>query len=379
MTRHPMTERHRIAGYARADGGFGLHNIVLAVSLIDLANDVAIRIARDMPGVVAVLTPAGGLSFGEEARLIGALRKGLTRNPNVGGVIVIGPTPPTGSALADMAGPGRLVAAVSLLRERDTRAAIDAGVVASRRMLDALAEQRRVEHQLGALAIGLRSSSSSLELARVVNPLVGALVDRVVDAGGTVAFSELADLVGVAEQLATRAISPKVAADIRAAMAGPCRLLASLAAEAPDPTPTNMQGGIATLAVKGRGALRRLGGRPIQGVFPFGEATPGPGLRMMNGPGSAAVCLTGLAAARCTLLVYTVGSTSGTATMPLMPVVRVGPPLLRASRDLDWCAAEEADVDEFIDHVRAIASGQPTVGEPNEARQIMLPGYLPPL
>jgi len=218
-----------------------------------------------------------------------------------------------------------------------------------------------------------------LESARVVNPLVGALVDRVVDAGGSVAFSELADLVGVAEQLATRAISPEVAVDIRAAMAGPCRLLASLAAEAPDPTPTNMQGGIATLAIKGRGALRRLGGRLIQGVFPFGEASPGPGLRMMDGPGSAAVCLTGLAAAGCTLLVYTVGSTSGTATMPLMPVVRVGPPLLRASRDLDWCAAEAGDVDEFIDHVRAIASGRPTVGEPNEARQIMLPGHLPPL
>jgi altronate dehydratase len=246
-------------------------------------------------------------------------------------------------------------------------------------MLDALAEQRREECRLGALAIGLRSSSSSLESARLVNPLVGALVDRVVDAGGAVVFSELADLAGVAGQLARRAVSPEVAADVRAAMAGPCGLLAGLAAEAPDPTSTNMQGGIATIAIKGRGALRRLGGRPIRSVFQFGEVSPGPGLRMMDGPGSAAVCLTGLAAAGCTILVYTVGLTSSTATMPLMPVVRVGPPVLHASRDLDWCAAEEGDVDEFIDLVRAIASGQPTVGEPNEARQIMLPSHLPPL
>jgi altronate dehydratase len=61
-----------------------------------------------------------------------------------------------------------------------------------------------------------------------------------------------------------------------------------------------MQGGIGRIEIKGRSVLRRLGGRPIQGVFPFGEEMPASGLHLMDGPGSAAICLAGLAAAGCT-------------------------------------------------------------------------------
>ena len=95
--------------------------------------------------------------------------------------------------------------------------------------------------------------------------------------------------------------------------AEPVRLSRELGSRAPDPTPTNSAGGIDTIDKKGHGALRPLG----------------------TGPGSAAVCLVGLAAAGCTLIVYTVGMTSIASAAPLTPVLKVGPPLLAASRDID--------------------------------------------
>jgi altronate dehydratase len=203
----------------------------------------------------------------------------------------------------------------------------------------------------------------------------------VVEAGGGAAFGKLADLAGVADELAARGATPHDVDAIAGAMAEPCQLLAELGSQAPDPTPTNRQGGIGSIEAKGRGALCRLGRGRITGVFGFGEPMSQHGLQMMEGTGSAAVCLMGRGAAGCNPILYTVGSTSATATFPLVPVIKVGPPPLRDSTDLDWSAGEgdAANCDLFLDHVCEIASGRPTATEPDEARQIMLPGALPPL
>jgi altronate dehydratase len=97
--------------------------------LIDLANEVAHCVAQAVPDTVALLTPAGGLSFGEEARLIHRLRWRLARHANVAGVVVIGPTPPDDAELVQLVGMGRPVEAIPLLRERDVRSAVGRGVV----------------------------------------------------------------------------------------------------------------------------------------------------------------------------------------------------------------------------------------------------------
>ena len=369
-------------GYVRADGSAGTRNLILVVSLIDLANDVAARTADLLPGAVALLTPGGGLSFGAEAALIGRLRRRTALNPNVGAVLVVGSA---GKELqrwpGEIAATGRPSEAICLSDQRDSVAAVIAGVELGQRFAATLSGQSRRRVPLSALRIGLRSSSSSLVSARLVNTAVGTVVDTVVENGGAVAFGETADLAGVSEALAERGADPPTAAALRQAMADPVRLSRELGSRAPDPTPTNAAGGIDTIEKKGQGALRRLGTGCVHAVFPYGDGMAPTGLQMMTGPGSAAVCLAGLAAAGCTLVLYTVGMTSITSAAPLTPVLKVGPPLLATSRDIDVPVAEppgDAGL-RLLALVLETASGRASAGETLQGRHLMLPGYLPPL
>jgi len=368
--------------YVRQDGTAGIRNLLLVVSVIDLANDVAMRIATALDDSVAVLSPGGGLSFGKEAALLERLRRRLVCNPNVGGAIFVGPNAALlGAAESDIRATGRLSAAISLSEAKDSIDAVQAGLQAGRSILAALQAAPRVALSFAALRIGLRSSNSSLESAKLVNPVVGMLADEAVRQGGTVCFSELADLAGVAPSLAVRGENNEASTALLEAMAEPCRLVSDLAGDAPDPTLTNLQGGIDTIEKKGEGALRRLGSSRIRGVFAFGDAIPAPGLWMMAGPGSAAVGLTGLAAAGCSLIVYTVGVTGITAGAPIMPVIKIGPSGLAGSRDVDLHLDDPAGevMGSLMTLVGEVASGRRTAGEALQTRQIMLPGHLPQL
>ncbi len=381
-----MPERERAPtgfdGYERAVGSPGTRNLLLVLSLIDLANDVVARIADAVPGAVALLTPAGGLTHGAEAALIERLQRHLALNPNVGAVLVVGVA---GEQLRnlpqDVTSTGRLADAIGLTEHLDSAAAVAHGTALGREFAAKLAAQPRVRLPLSALRVGLRSSSSSLESARLVNPAVGAVVDALVAAGGSVAFGEAADLAGVAPALIERGSDQASHDALQAAMVEPVRRSRDLGASAPDPTPTNIEGGIDTLEKKGEGALRRLGSGPIHGVFRFGDSMPPTGLRMMAGPGSAAICLTGLAAAGCTLVLYTVGMTSMACASPLSPIIKIGPPLLARSRDVDLVVADSSGsgARELLALVAEIASGRVSASKSMQGRSFMLPAYLPPL
>lgn len=206
-------------------------------------------------------------------------------------------------------------------------------------------------------------------------------MDALVAAGGSVAFGEAADLAGVRPALIERGSDQPSRDALQSAMAEPVRRSRELGASAPDPTPTNMAGGIDTLEKKGEGALRRLGSGPIHGVFRFGDPIPSSGLRMMAGPGSAAICLTGLTAAGCTLVLYTVGMSSIACASPLSPIIKIGPSLLARSRDLDLVVADTSDTDarDLLAFIVEVASGRASASESMQGRRFMLPAYLPPL
>ncbi len=381
MARTTVRAMESFRGYLRPDGLVGTRNLLLIVALSDLANGIAARLAENTAGAVALLTPAGGLSFGEEARLIARLRVRMWANANVGAVLALGTDEAELRAVSDAVARARKpVETLSLLDTLDSPGTMRAGRSIAERLLAGLARERRREVALSGLSIGLKSSASSARSARLVNPAVGRLVDALARAGGTVVATELADLAAAADALAARATGREVAAAVRAALERPRHLLASLGAAAPDPTPMNRLGGLATIAEKGATALKRLGRAPICSLIPYGEPPQGSGLHLMAGPGSAAVSLVGLAAAGATLVVHTVGLTSATPPSPLVPVVKIGGPLLAASRELDLAVTGGAGHGPaLIAAVLRAASGRRTASERADGSTVMLPSQLPPL
>ena len=212
--------------------------------------------------------------------------------------------------LAPVAGSGRHTAGIVLGDFRDSEDAMSVGVAATRGMAATLLTQRRRAFGLDALRLAIRSSAGSGSSQRLVNPLVGRLVESVAAVRGSVVFTELADLAAVTDEVVARAVSEEIAQRARRAFDEIATVLAGLGDAAPDPTPINRAAGLATLGAKGRGALQRLGGAPRQSVVAYGDTPGRGGLHMMTGPGSAAVSLIGLAAAGCAIAVYTVGTLS---------------------------------------------------------------------
>ncbi len=370
-----------LRGFVRADGSVGFRNYVLLISLVDLANEVTRRIADAVPDAVALLSPAGNLSFGREAALLARLRRGLAMNPNVGAVLAIAPVPEMARSLAqDLSERGIEPQLLALVNFRDSHSATAAGIRLAKRARAALQPLRRRPGGLSCLRLGLRSSASTAESQRLVNPVVGELVDRVTDAGGTVVFTEVADLAAVASKIIARAASPGTANAAAAALETARRRLAKLGLRAPDPTPLNIGGGIATLREKGEGALLRLGAAPLASVIRYGTPVTRSGLHMIDGPGSAWIGLIGLAASGCTMIVHTVGRTSIVADAPLAPSLRIGPASLARSRDLDLIIGRSRDPLAALQAVLArTAAGRAGAEEHQRAKAFMLPNFLPPL
>jgi len=370
-----------IRGFVRPDGSVGTRNNLLVVSMSDLSNEIAQKIGRAVPSSVALLTPAGSLSFGEEARLVSGLRSRLCANPNVGAILVVGPIETENAAVAAEARTlGRLAGAVSLLDHIDGQGAVRAGIHVSRHLRRELASTRRCEVAIDALRLGLKSSVSNAESVRYANPAVGSLVDLVSSRGAGVCITELADLCGDPAAVIERAATRKAAREIYAALRAPLRLMHQLGPDVPDPTPMNVMGGIVTIARKSQGALKRLGRSPIKSVIRFGEQVPGGGSHLMAGPASCALSLMGLAAAGCTVIVHTVGLTGATASSPLVPMIKIGGPSLRASRDVDlFLDNRNARAGQLADITFKVASGTRTASERSGECTIMLPNSLPPL
>ena len=371
-----------INGYVRADGQVGVRNTLLIVSMIDLANGICVRVADAIPGAAALLTPAGGLSFGREAKLIRLLRARLCANPNVGAVMIVGADAAGIERLeTDLRPLGKPVRSVSLIEAIDQRRAVAQGIRLGRALARMLASERRRPVALSSLRVGLKSSTSSRESTTLVNPQVGRLTDFIVGAGGAVVATEIADLCGAADMLIGRAATGQTARALRSAFARADKVLTRLDRGAPDPTPMNKAGGLKSLAQKSRGAMKRFGRAKVQSVIGYGRPVPGAGFHFMDGPGSSAVSILGLAAAGCTLIVNTVGLSAAAAASPIVPLIKAGGPLFANSRgaDIAFADADDQGARALIDLVLRAVSGKQTASERSDPPHVMMPASLPQL
>ena len=364
-------------GYRRASGRPGVRNLTLVLSVTGLTTPAARRIGATLRHVTALGTPFGSGMLGHDRAVHRAALQGMARHPNVGGVVVIGADPPVVEAVAAAAeAAGRDVAAISLddcghdvltLHDRSLRAAAD--------IVHRLARQQREEFPASDLLLGLECGRSDPSSGLVANPLVGAVVDRLVDAGGTAIFGETTEWIGAELPLEAKAADLEVAADLRAAAAR----REAMAAEAGidltwnNPSTTNIRAGLSSIEEKSLGAIAKAGSRPIQGVIAYGLAPPGPGVWAMDAPAYAPESLTGFTTAGCNLALFTtgVGNSYVSALMPTLKITANPATAARVTQQLDFDASAvfagqeslDAAADRLVEHVLAVASGALTWGE----------------
>jgi altronate dehydratase large subunit len=265
-------------GCLRADGRKGIRNLVLIIYTVECAQFVAHAIANGEPDTHVIGFP-GCYDNQYAIRLMLA----LARHPNVGAVLSVGLgceyTQPEKIAGA-VRESGRPAEWFFIQEAGGTRKSIARGKEIVARLRARAAEVKRVPMTLADLTVGCECGGSDGTAGLAGNPVVGALFDRLVDAGGRAVFEEIVEMIGLRDILAARAANDAARTELTAAYdkaVGYCHAVRQFSA-----SPGNFAGGLTTIEEKSMGAFAKSGSRPIQGVIKVASAPRGPGLWLMD-------------------------------------------------------------------------------------------------
>lgn len=364
-------------GFARHDGRVGIRNHLLVLSISGLTGPTARRIGRLLPRAVVVATPYGSGLIGEDDRAHRRTLLGLAAHPNVGAVLVIGGDPPRVTALAEeLAAAGQRVEALTLDGcGHDALVLTDRAVRLGAGLLHAISRERRTRQPAAALFLGLECGRSDPSSGLVANPLLGHVVDRVLEAGGTAVLGETTEWLGAEHLLAARARTPGLGDAIRAAALRreAMAVAAGIDLTGNNPGPTNIAAGLSTIEEKSLGAIAKSGTRPIDGLLAYAARPEAAGLYVMDAPAYAPESVTGLVAAGANFVLFTTG-VGNSYTSALAPTIKLSAnpeTTARLGQQLDFDAGAvftgseplEAAADRLAAMIAEIASGALTWGE----------------
>jgi altronate dehydratase large subunit len=364
-------------GFRRPDGLVGTRNHVVVLSIVGLVGAASRRIAASVRGTLLVATPHGRGQYGEDKRATERQLIGLGANPNAAAVLVVGADRKTAERIATgIAASRKPVEIVALDDVHEDALELSArGIRLAARLVREASRARRAPCPATALLLGVECGHSDATSGLVANPVAGAGVDCVIDAGGSAIFGETIEWLGAERILAARAATPAVGEAIVAAV---LRREADVAATGGDltgnnPGTENIRGGLSSIEEKSLGAIAKGGTRRIDGVLALAERPAHAGLFVMDAPAFSPESLTGFAASGANLMFFTTGA-GNSFVNALAPTIKIsGRPdtVARLTEQIDFDASavfagrEDARAAgaRLFELVLRVASGELTWGE----------------
>ncbi len=305
-------------GYERADGRVGIRNLVLILPATRVCNLMAGRIEQAVTNTKALITTGEyGRTIADRERLFSFLT-GIATNPNVAGIVLLGVQEGYGyaefqlermTAAIAKGAPGKPLAVVEAASEGGMHRAIEKGIIEARRLVYETSRLKRKPLPISMLSVGVKCGDSDATSGISGNPAFGRMTDMLVNAGGTVIFSETVEIIGAEHLLAQRCKTPEVADRLLTVVREAEELASSVGDDirTVNPIPENIAAGISTLEEKSLGAICKAGSVPIEGVLNYCEKPPGPGLYFMDAWMSSYSLIASFAAAGCQMAFYQLG------------------------------------------------------------------------
>jgi len=316
-----------LSGYLRPDGSIGFRNHIAILSSVGCANDVALRLGRMYPDVILLTHRQGCGQLGSDKDQTARTLAGLGKNPNIAGVLVVGMgcESITAEYLADeISKTKKMVEFLVVLDDGGLMTALPKGVRFLDSMLHETSQMKRVPCGLEQLTLGIKCGLTDTTSGIASNPATGIAADRVIESGGTVIFGETPEIIGAEHILVKRAATREVEERLYSVV-NECeeRVKASgMDIRGANPAPGNIAGGITTIEEKSLGAIKKGGGKTLQGVLGYGEIPKGKGLFFMDGPGRTPEALTGLSGAGAQVIIFSTGGGSPAGSL-ISPVIKV--------------------------------------------------------
>ena len=379
-------------GYRRADGRVGTRNEVWILNTVGCVNFVAEGIARSAmargaehtDGVFAFGHPFGCSQLGDDLSHTQAVLAGLMRNPNAGGVLVLGLGCENNQMDALLARAGDVDRSrIRFFNSQDVMDERASGLVMIQELVARMANDRRETVSASELVIGHKCGGSDGFSGISANAVVGRVADRLTSYGGGVLLTEVPEMFGAEQLLMNRATSEAVYEQL-VAMINDFKAYFIRHGQSiyENPSPGNKAGGLTTLEEKSLGAIQKGGQAPVTRVLRYGEpAAPG-GLTLLEGPGNDGVSCTAMIASGATVLLFTTGR--GTPLGFPVPTIKISSNSDIAAKKphwidfnagalLDGTRSMDALADELFAYVLDIASGrQQTNNEQHGYREIAI-------
>ncbi len=355
----PVHCTRNFMGFVRPDGQIGIRNDLWVVPTVGCINRLAERLAREVDGL-ALTHPYGCSQLGEDHETTAKLLAALVRNPNAGGVLVVG----LGCENNTLESFQKRLGDVSKLNIRFLLAQQDGDEFEQGLALLAELKAARVDKRtpvpVSALRVGLKCGGSDGFSGLTANPLVGRFSDWLIGQGGTSVLTEVPEMFGAETLLMNRCVNREVFAKC-VAMINDFKDYYERHNQViyENPSPGNKAGGITTLEDKSLGCVQKGGSAPVVDVLGYGDRLQTPGLNLLTGPGNDLVASTVLAAAGCHLVLFTTGR--GTPYGTVVPTAKIATNSTLAAKKphwIDWDAMAHGEVTEFADWVLKVASGE---------------------
>ena len=388
----PEAERRTFEGYLRPDGQVGTRNYIGIISSVNCSATVSRAIADhfnrggglagfdNVDGVVA-LTHGTGCAINMQTEgyqfLIRTL-SGYARNPNFGGILMIGLGCETNqiSFITEKYGleEGPLLRTMTIQQLGGTRKTVEIASGIIQEMLPEVNAARRTPQPVSKLKVALQCGGSDGYSGISANPALGYAADLIVENGGTAVLSETPEIYGAEHLLTRRAVSQAVAQKLMDRIDWWRDYTARHGAELNNnPSHGNKAGGLTTILEKSLGAVAKGGTMPLEAVYEYAEIIDRTGFVFMDTPGYDPVAVTGQVAGGCQVVVFTTGrgSVSGFKPAPCIKVATNNDMYEHMSDDMDVnCGGIvtgedtiEAAGRRIFEKVLAVASGDKPLSE----------------
>lgn len=244
---------------------------------------------------------------------------------------------------------------------------ITAGLEKVKTLMAFANKYKREELPVSKLVFGLKCGGSDGFSGITANPLVGAVADKLIAAGGTAILTEVPEMFGAETLLMNRCKDEatfKKTVDLINNFKNYFKSYGEKVDE--NPSPGNKAGGITTLEDKSLGCVQKGGTATVMDVLTYGDRAYEKGLLLLQGPGNDLVAANALAAAGADMVLFTTGR--GTPFACPVPTVKISSNSRIANHKSNWIdfnagalvegATMEEKAEEFFEFLLAVASGE---------------------
>jgi altronate hydrolase len=380
------------AGYRRANGTVGTRNEIWVLNTVACVNHAAERIAKQaaerfagkVDGVHAFAHPYGCSQLGDDLRNTQRVLAGLLRNPNAGGVLILGLGCENNQLDALLALAGNVDRdRIRFFNTQDVIDELEQGSSAVTELFERVGVDRRTDTPASELVLGHKCGGSDGLSGISANPLLGRIADRLTDMGGTVLLTEVPEMFGAEQILMNRAVDEGVFSDVVRMVNDFKEYFISHGQPIyENPSPGNKAGGLTTLEEKSLGAVQKGGRAAVTQVLRYGEPVRARGLALLESPGNDGVSSTAMAVSGATILLFTTGR--GTPLGFPVPTIKVSSNSDIAVRKPHWIDFNAGTLldgtatmtqleDDLFALILAVASGERlTNNERNGYREIAI-------